>query len=618
MAETFINKIKLIILNNIENEQFGVGDLSNELGLSRSQTLRKIKAATGKSANQFIREVRLDEAVKLIQTTDLTASEIAYKVGFSSPSYFNKCFLTEYEVTPGEYKKRFDKNIEVEKTVKNSNNFSSKSSVLYLIIIALIVVTSGLLILKVSKLKNSTEPGKKSIAVLPFKDCSENNEKEYLTVGITDRIISELAKNHSLRVVSRGTTLKYKNGNKSYPEIAKEIGVDLLLEGSALYDYDSMSLVVQLIEPFPNERQIWQNNYDQKLTNLLQISRNVSADIAKKIHLAVAPQINTEDTYPINSEAYDLYLKGRYLLINQKIKYSSLQTALELLKKSIDLDPGFSSAYTTLAEIYVSMNTLTGSTEEGIKNLENAKKAAKKALELDNSNAEAYIVLGNLIGKVNWDWETMKEMAEKGLKFQPSNSKGHLLLSDYYIIKGDYQKSIKEALIAESLEPLNISIYCMVAERYYIFGDYNQSIKKYKEALELDPYSGFALNGIGYAYYQNREREKCMESWMKLQTIMGNDSLYWYYDNKGFEEGLHYYLRQAEKKLPRFCPNPMVRSSIYMMVENKQQAIDFIKVSLETKNKDLPIMITFPDFYPLHNDSEFQKIVQEVGVVFPN
>lgn len=108
MSDHFIHKIEEVILRNLSNEKFGVLDLASEVGLSRSQTLRKIKASTGKSVNQFIREIKLNEACKMLQDDDLTASEIAYNVGFSSPSYFNKCFLDQYGMTPGEYKKRLD------------------------------------------------------------------------------------------------------------------------------------------------------------------------------------------------------------------------------------------------------------------------------------------------------------------------------------------------------------------------------------------------------------------------------------------------------------------------------------------------------------------------------
>ena len=617
MTESFIDKVKKNILHHISNEKFGVTELASEMGLSRSQVLRKVKASAGKSVNQLIRETRLEEAIKLLRDENLTASEIAYKVGFSSPSYFNKCFLDQFGVPPGEYKKKFEKEdltelTSINKSIKRS--FISKP-IFFGFIVIILIITGYFLILNP---KTESLNQHSSIAVLPLLNLSENQDKDYLADGITEAITLELSKIESLRVISRGSAMKYKGDKKMYPEIAKELGVDLLLEGSVLRDADSLRVVVQLIEPFPKEKHIWANSYDQRSTNVLQLVGEVSNEIASEISSVVEPKSNEMNTNEIRPEAYDLYLRGRHLWNTQKTRYNSLLKALVYLDEAVRIDPKFAQAYVTQAETYLAINTLISDNEEKFGNREKARQSVKKALELDPSLAEAYITSGNLSGKFDWDWEKMKDLVEKGLNIDPNNPDGHIALSNYYVVKGYYKKAIDEALIAENLDPLNPVTGCAVAERYYIAGNYKQSIEKYNEVLEMDPDYGFALHGIGYVYYYSGDRAKSLNSWLQLQRVMGNDSLAWYYTNGSLEDGLHFYLKQVKKETPRFCSNPVIISSVQMMVDEKNRAIDYLKIACQYKNEDLPVMITYPDFYSLRNDPAFKEIANKVRVIFPN
>src|SRR5210317_2398628 len=226
MLNTFISKVKETILSNIQNEKFGVSELASELNLSRSQLLRKIKSATGKSANQLIREIRLEKAAKMLLDTDITASEISFKTGFSSPSYFNKCFLDYYNLTPGEFKnsKGNTKIISSKTTFSVFKKYKKLQPLLFSILV-IVILAFGLKL--ITKDKNS----KSSIAVLPLLDLSENKDKDYLVDGLTEAITLELAKNESIRVISRGSAMKFKGKTNLYSQIANELDVDLLLEG---------------------------------------------------------------------------------------------------------------------------------------------------------------------------------------------------------------------------------------------------------------------------------------------------------------------------------------------------------------------------------------------------
>ena len=608
MASAFVDKVKLTILGNIEDENFGVFDLARELGLSRSQLLRKIKKTTGKSANQFIREIRLEEGVKLLHTEELTISEIAFKVGFSSPSYFNKCFLDFYGVTPGEFKKSEISNIHSINNVPSDWRWLKKPLTAALLVA--VIFMTGILGLIYGDRDFKTES---SIAVLPLLDLSENKDKDYLVDGLTEAITLELSKNKSIRVISRGSAMKYKGEKKLYSRIAKDLNVDLLLEGSVLYSNDSLRVVVQLIKPSPKEKHIWQNSYDRNYSDILGLVNNISNEIANEISEVVKPQ-KIVSMYKPDTEAYDLYLKGKHILNTQKTREFSIQRAIEFLKESIVKDSNFAPAYVSLAEGYLAMNNLISDNEIKLFNRESAKIAVNKALELDDTFAEAYITKGDLSGKLDWNWDEMKRFADTGLSLDPNNAKARMLLSDYYLIKGDYQKAIEEAQTAEKLDPINPNIGCLVAERHYINHEYENAILKYEQVIELNPNFGFAYNGLGYAYLRKGQVDKARDSWKKLQQIMGNDALKECYNTNGFRDCLQFFLEKAKNDTPRFCRNPGVISSVHMIVEEEKEALEYLEIAYQYKSENLPIMLTYPDFHPLHSQEKFQTIAQEVGV----
>jgi len=615
MSEMFSRKVEQIIQTHIREERFGVSDLAAELGLSRSQVLRKVKASTGKSINQFMREIRLKKGAQLLTEKDLTASEIAYEVGFSSPSYFNKCFLDYFGVTPGEYKKK-----PAQEEASVPENYSTgifrqrKKSVLTLGLFLMIILASYFFAFNNN---SSTQYTGASIAVLPLLDLSENKDKEYLADGITEAITLELSQNESIRVISRGSAMKYKGENKLYAEVAKELGVNLLLEGSLLSTRDTLRVVVQLIEPFPEEKHIWSNSYNQGQSNILELVQNVSNEIATEIFAVVKPG-EKEQKRDVNPEAYDLYLRGRHLWNTQKTRYAALQKALEYLNKSIEIDRDYAPAYVTLAETYLAINTLILDNEEKFLNRENARKAIQKAWALDQTLAEVYITRANLAGKMDWDWEMMHSLAQKALELEPSNAAAHLTLSDYYVVMGDYNAAVKEALTAEELDPINPVVGCVVAERLYIAEEFERAIEKYKQVIELNPNYGFAYNGIGFAYFKAGFPDKAVEAWQKLQSIIGNDALGKCYDDYAYQECFKFYLTHAKQSEPRFCSNPVIISTVEMLIDDEKGALEYLDIAYRYKNEDLPVMLTYPDFYALHNTSTFQQIAKGVGVMLPN
>ncbi|HYQ57963.1 MAG TPA: helix-turn-helix domain-containing protein [Draconibacterium sp.] len=617
MPDLFINKAKQLILDNLENDKIGVSELAAEMGLSRSQFLRKIKSVTGKSANKFIRDIRLEESLSLIEKDDHTASEIAYKVGFNSPSYFNKCFHDKYGCTPGDYKKRAETGVADEQENKQVPIPRNRLKVAGLFLLFIIVTAVfGYWGSRPAKPVQS-ENKEIAIAVLPFLDLSEMNNRSHLALGLTDNLITELSKMKGFRVTSRGSAMIFRDSLRIYSEIANYLGADLLLEGSVLTEDDSMLVNVQLINPFPEEQHVWANQYYQQSTKILQVVSDLSYNIATEILNATKPD-QPQELPEVNGQAHELYQKGRMLWLTQDIRKDKMKDAVEYLTTSISIDPDFGPAYLTLAECYMALDRLVYDHVEEQVYRTSARAAVEKALDLDPSLADAYITKANLVGKLDWDWEQMKRLAETALQLQPSNSDAHLVLSNYFTVKGDYKNAISEALTAKALDPLNPRTLSFLAERYYIVGEYDKAINTYNEVLELFPTFGFALHGLGYVYLQQGALDKTIEIWTELQDLMRNEPVAEFYRTGApFEDCIKFYMEGALSGQDKYCCNQAVVSSMFMMVDDPEGTIDYLKVAYEVRNEDLPFVLSYPLYYPLHNNPEFQKLVNEIGVVLP-
>ena len=371
MDEVFIHKVKQIILEHIEDKKFGANELSSKIGLSSSQLLRRLKNTTGKTVSEFIRDLRLQEAVKLIKEDHFTASEISIQVGFSSPSYFNKCFHDHFGVTPGEYKNEFEnssfseKKKESEITATNDSNlivgkikriqerFPRRKKILIPTLLVLLIL--AIIFIFYSNHKDDItlfekKPDKKSIAVLPFKDISPEN-RQWFSDGITDNILSKLSKIKDLTVISRTSSDTYKNSDKKVPKIAKELGVAYILEGSVTIHDNEVKINTQLVNA--NDKHLWSNEYLVSFDNIFSIQNNVAKHVVEQLHI----NLTTEEEMSLSSfptenlEAYKSYIKARSFA--EKGTKEDFKLSIELFQQAIDLDPDFADAYAEMALAYI-------------------------------------------------------------------------------------------------------------------------------------------------------------------------------------------------------------------------------------------------------------------------
>jgi TolB-like protein/AraC-like DNA-binding protein len=548
LNQKFIDQVRTIVVKNISDENFGVPELSSLLGLSPSQTLRKIKADSGKSVNQYIREIRLEKAAKLLKQTDQSIAEISYQVGFSSASYFNKSFRKYYNVTPGDYKTN---SINLNKTKNNKKKKdSSKIKVFITVFLALLLV---IIYLETSPFISKSTPLNNSIAVLPFKDFSPKNN-QWLSDGVSDNILHSLAQMEKMKVISFTSSSTYRNTDKKIPEIAEELGVSYVLEGSVRLVKDRIKIITQLINA--NDEHIWSKEYEENAEDIIKVQNDVAEEVIKQLKITLSPNEERKlDKYPTqNMEAYNLYLRGH--LENDSRKFEDIEQNIVLNKQAISLDSSFVEAYEELAMSYYHLSK-TGidlvMKYDGLESRENSRHYAEKAIQINTNANRAWLVKAMLMH--HKDWDLSKEYHKKAIALNPNDALAHTMYAEYFLYnpKPNVKKYLDQLIIAQRVNPLSsvlaknfasaliINNQFEKAEKYleehkFLFSgidfikleskliayknkDWNQIIPFLNSKIEKDPNNASLYNMLGDSY----------------DGIKNNDSIAVIYHRKAYE-----------------------------------------------------------------------------------
>ena len=501
--ENFIERLEKIVLTNLDNEHFNVEELAITYGASRSQLHRKLKRIQGQSVSQFVRGIRLREAMKMLQNDVATVSEIAYKVGFSSTSYFTTCFHERYGYPPGKvkYQTTFEDIAKTSfPTAIEKSIHSKKGTVLFkspwiIAIVLIVFLIAGFFTIKGYKsVENEREV---SIAVLPLDHLSEDASQEYLTAGIHDALIGELGTIKGLRVISRISALQFKDKELPIRDIAKQLGADHLVEGSLIYKGDSIRMQLQLIDVFPEEKHIWAKDYYNNVNDILSVQNTAIQDIANSIEVTLDEE--KKERFQLqqktNPETYKAYLRGMYYLT--KSNAEDFQKGLDYLHQAVEIDPADPLAYAGLAEGYALLghgpDPMNAPWRRG-------KAAALKALDLDPNSAKAHSALAMIQLYYEHDWKAAEQSFAIAEKLNPNLPYNHYHYSWYLILLGKWEEAVKEHQLAKQLDPLAPLITSDMGLLHFWMGNNEKAMKEVKEALEIDKEYGPAWKTLGDIY----------------------------------------------------------------------------------------------------------------------
>jgi len=525
MHNEFIQKLTNIVEANLANEKFGPKELARETNMSHAHLNRKLKIISNQNAGQFIREIRLKKAKELLQNKGLTVAEISYRVGFGSPAYFNKCFHEYFGYAPGELRNNEPENEPEEQPVEPVTKKHRRSRIMTGLIVGLIVLITFSVFL-INKRSFSKE---KSIAVLPFINDSQDSMNVSFINGVTETIADKLAQIKDLKVTSRTSAERYRNNKtKSVPQIARELGVRYILEGSVQKIGDTVLVSVQLIEA-STDKHILSFQYPGKYDNILTLYNEIALEVATKTKALITPEEKQliRKTPTANLYAFNLYQRGRDQFDNY-LDAASLDNAQRFFKKALALDSTFALAYSGLAGVYMFRNYwktfLSGNFMDSVLIF------ANKALAYDDKCAEAYYFRGRRYYQIGSLSECLKEF-DKAIKLNPDYFKFYNHLS-YILWDGcnDYVgviSNLNEEILRCSAEMLP-NAYIDLGLAYISVGYPEKGKQYYQRALELFGDSAVYLYGTILAelvqgnYEQAYQSAKIAYKWdtVRVKEIM--------------------------------------------------------------------------------------------------
>ncbi len=458
-------------------------------------------------------------------------------------------------------------------------------------------------------------PSIKSLAVLPLANLSGDRDQDYFAEGMTDTLISDLAKIHALRVVSRTSVMQYKNAKKQLPEIARELNVDAVVEGSVLRAGDRVRITAQLIGATP-ERHLWAKSYDGDLRNVLALHTEVARAIAEEIRITLTPQekVVLASARAVNPEAHEAYLKGRYHL-NKAASQQEIGVAIDEFQRALAKDPTYALAYAGLSDAYYALREYTRRPPGFMDN--KARAAALKALELDETLAESHVSLANVYLWYDWDWQRVEKESRRAIELNPNSAAAYDVQGNNLLALGRYPEAVGALKRALVLDPLSLSIYYDAGWLYFQGRQYDQAIEQYRKALELEPNYALARAGLALAYAGKGQSSQAIAEARKGRQI-ADSPLIWamlsgVYAVSG-ERG------EAEKQLKELveiskqryvCPYEI--ATAYVGLGNKEEAFLWLEKAYRARSACMPFLKTEPRFDSVRSDPRFQDLLRRVG-----
>ncbi len=421
----FLDQLIAKIDSHLAEEAFGVAELAEAMHMSRSNLLRKVKKVSSLSVSQLINQIRLERAMHLLRTGTLNVSEVSHQVGFNSPSYFIKCFREHFGYPPGEVGKHPEVVPPPLELSKSEASLSDRRAWIIGALASLLLLALGWFLFGGDIFEENLQL-EKSIVVLPFKNDSADSTNIYLINGLMESTLNNLQKIKDLRVLSRTSAEKYRNSDKSIPEMAEELKVSYLVEGSGQKIDDRIVLNIQLIEG-ASDRHLWGKQYRREVSDIFTLQQEISQDIAKEIQAVITPeeQSRIDKVLTENPKAYDSFLKGLDLL--NKGGDENLLQSVTFFDQAIQEDKNFALAYACAGFAFYYYDLFRA--EKG--HLDKLGEYSDKAMLFDPTSAESLRAKG-MYYLLKKEYGKALPFLEKGLEYNPNSSEIIGLLADFY------------------------------------------------------------------------------------------------------------------------------------------------------------------------------------------
>ncbi len=454
-----------------------------------------------------------------------------------------------------------------------------------------------------------------SLAVLPLENLSHDPEQEYFADGMTEALITYIAKIRALRVTSRTSVMPYKGTKKPLWQIARELNVDAVVEGSVQRSGDRVRIDAQLIDA-RNDRNLWTESYQSDLSDVLELQGNVARAIAGEVRVQLTPEerAGLSATRSVKREAYEAYLRGRYLW-NKRTPHD-LGKAIEYFQKAIDIDPAYALAYAGLADSY---NLLAIYDERPPREaMPLAKAAAKKALQLDDSLAEAHASLAHTEWAYDWDFGAAEKEFERALALDPGYATAREWHGLYLNQVGRFEEAIAEMQRAHEVDPLSLVIEVNVGRCYYFARRYDRAVELLQRFAQREPDSWIGHAILGQTYLVMSRLDEAIRELERASVLLPDTPrnlgvLGDAYARAGRRsEALKLVKKLSGFSRKRYVP-PVYSAMIYMGLGDKPQAFAFLEQAYVDRSDWIVQLKTDPEFDLLRTDPRFRGLLRRVG-----
>ncbi|NBA87708.1 helix-turn-helix domain-containing protein [Emticicia sp. CRIBPO] len=617
-----MDRLNTLIELNFDNPAFGNEDICRELGVSRSHLYRVVKEHTQLSTSLYIRHIKLIKAKEWLRSPDMKIAEIAYKLGIDSPQNFSKYFTKEFGLTPTDYRKNHAavpvaEQAVVPETVEepvlppaSNRKVTTTRKYLYMGLGLLCLLALGLTAFLL-KTKMKSEPGfsENSIAIMPFKNMG-SAESDFFSDGLMQQIHSSLGIIPKLKIISTTSSNKYKNSDKLIPQIAKELHVNYIMEGSVLLMNNKIRITLNLINA-EDDLSVWTRKYDGEAKDVLAFMTTVSKEVAdeldQKLTEATSERLNKVPTK--NPEAYREYLQGREL-IGSRTK-EELEAGLKKFTNAIELDPDFAMAYAYRSTAWYLLGD--GGFLDEATQYKMSERDALTAIRLDGTNGLAYANLANIY-RDQKKWDPAKTAYEIALKYSPNDA----IINYWYGIQlktlGEMKEAVKYNARAVELDPLFHVINCGYIWTLIYSGELELAKKKLDEGEVLfnDSFVYYWVKGLYYVAkkdYKNAIVNLELSSKMNTRVKVVKYYLAFCKARNGRQDETLAFINS----LPATPDNDISRSIAYAGLRDKKQSLYYLQKAADRNVIPMDLKV-FPFLDILEGDPQYEAILRKFGL----
>ena len=455
-----------------------------------------------------------------------------------------------------------------------------------------------------------------SIAVLPLVNETADPETEYLSDGISESIINLLSRFPNLRVIPRTSAFRYKGREADLKAIGRDLKVRAVLTGKMIQRSNRLVVQTELVD-VANDAQLWGGHFNRKVEDIFEVQEELARQISENLRLRLTPEdekrLAKRPTQ--NRDAYQFLLKAQYHL--NKPTREGLQRGLVYARQAIEADPGYAEAYAWVSAAYLWLGLFDFASPADV--FPKAKAAAQKALEIDDSIAEAHAVLGHVRLFKEWDWSGAEHACMEAIKLNPNYAWGHATWSDWLIVMGRPEEAIAEERVAVELDPLSPSLNARLGSKLSLAGDYDRALKQLQNALELGPNSVLAHHALALTYARKGMYEEALATCQKVVTLCGSDPLGRALSclvlvSAGKTDKAQKILSELKGHRKLHSWSLIVLAQSCSVMGMKTEAFELLEVAYQERAAWLVFLAAYPSFSNIRTDPRYGDLLRRIGL----